>query len=244
MSESIVQFKKSDILCQIEKEAEAVLYYAEKVIKIMIEGDIKTATDFLTEIIRKHKVVKNERDNLIKPVKAKIAEFDEMVKKIIGPLDAAERITKQKMADFYDEQERKRQEAQRKLEERARREEEKRQAEWRAQAEKWAEKGNEKKAQERREMAEQTFTPTPIIPEVPKTMKSDEGAATTFKKDYDIVVKDLAEFIAAVPHMPVDPAQVLSAKLGGIKAFIRATGIQRIPGIVITEKKVVSVRPA
>lgn len=239
MKEAIVKFKKSNDLMQIEKEAVVMLEHARTAIKIQVRGDIKTAAAFMAKVNEKIKFVESE----IKPAKV---EADEYKKKILdlekataGVMKEAVRVTKEKMSIFYQAEERKRIETQRKLDKKTAQEEQKRCEELERQAENWAKKGNEKKAEERRDAAEQTFYATPLIPEAPQTIKSEDGSGATFRKDFDVAIISVDKLIKALLDMPIQLSEVITIRTGPLKAYIKATGNRNIPGVVVTDKHVV-----
>ena len=236
-----MEIKKSEQVVELEQMVPAIQQNAQE-IQVLNEADLPQANAFLIEVTKQLKTIEGERKKLVNPLNETKNRIQDLFKKLAGPFETAQRLVKGKVQVFLEEEEKKRLEVERKLQEKARLEEERRRKELEARAEKWDAKGNEEKAQILREEADQHFVPTPMVEQVQRTTKSEMGSMTG-KTDLEIIVHDPKAFIKAVADgLPLVNAIRIQESV--IKSFVKATGTERIPGVEIRKKKVISVRTA
>lgn len=109
-------------------------------------------------------------------------------KRFLAPLQAAEQAIKTKISIFLVEEEQKRLEAQRKAQAAAEAAERKRKAELEAQAKAHEAAGRTEKAEERRQLAQETFIPTPIVE---STVEKQKGVSTIQVWKFEITDENL-----------------------------------------------------
>ena len=153
-------------------------------------------------------------------------------KRLLAPLQTAEKAIKGKVSAFLLMMEAKRQEEQRKVREKAEAAERKRKEELEAQAKKWEEKGNAEKAEERRQQAEETFVP---VPTVVTTVEPQKGVASIKTWKFEVVKEEL---------VPDEWKIVDEAAIGKVvRSFKDKAKVEKmIPGIRVWSESSVSVR--
>lgn len=204
---------------------------------------VKSQSDYdgCAEFLRSIKGLKKEIDQTFDDSIKKAHEAHKAIvaakKKHYEPLDSAEKIIKQKSLAWYQQEQRKAQEEQRRIEEEARRAEEKRRAELEAQAQKWEEKGNAEKAQERREAAEQVHVPAPVVE---NRVEKAEGQA--IKTIWRAQVIDIVALCRAIAEGKLPPTMV-DPNMKNLNALARTMQDKMTyPGVKFIAEQTMSVR--
>lgn len=168
---------------EFEQKAQDIVATAGKVV-VANNADYTKAVNYLKVIKNFEKTISEEFDPGIAQAHKLHKGLVAQKKKFMEKFYLAEQSVKKKISDFLSLQEKIRIEQQRKVEEDARLAEEKRKAELEKQADHWEQKGNNVKAEERRQMAEEVHIPTPIIP---PEIEKQEGIQTTKRWTFRIV---------------------------------------------------------
>src|SRR5512142_787111 len=150
--------------------------------------------------------------------------------------DRAKGIIENKLRDYRDEERRRAAEEQRKAEETRRKEEERMRAAELKKAEKALDRGNEAKAEEHLQRADEIFVPpVEVQPTVAKTDRTDVGAVTGVL-DITIEVTDQRAVAEAVNNGNL-PEHILDVKLAQVKTWAKGNGIKNMVryGLRITE---------
>ncbi|MCK4761945.1 MAG: hypothetical protein KAW12_07080 [Candidatus Aminicenantes bacterium] len=219
-------------IAKMKNEAEAITVENDK--------EMDTASGFLLEIKPIYKNIEKEKDKIIKPMNEFTKKLRKFFADFMSPLETAEIGIKGKIATYVTEKERKQQAEQSRLAEEARKAEERRKKELLKQAEKHMDKGNLEKAQERIEESQKTFVSTTITPEAKRASRSESGGLVSTQNDIEVTVLDKQKLVAWIANQPnID--KYVSIKLGALKAYIKATGVN-IPGVSHKNIKTVSVR--
>ena len=159
----------------------------------------KEATDYLKTLKDFQVEIKLE----LRPAIQKAHELHRTLtgqeKRLLEPLLDAEKVLRNKITDYLQEEKRKQDEEQKKLQLEAEAKERKRREELEKQAKAHEEKGNIEKAEERREMAEQVHVPVPVVPE---TVDKQQGI--TMRDNWKSEVIDPEAAVRAVfdGHLP------------------------------------------
>jgi len=148
--------------------------------------------------------------------------------RFLKPLQDAEQLVKQKVSDFLNEQERIRLDNQRKEREKADAADKKRKADLEAQAKGHDEAGRPEKAEERRQQAEETHTPVPIVE---SNVTKQEGVSKKVTWKFEIINKNL---IPTSYMMPDEKA--IGAVVRALKGETKITGIRVYPESSISVK--------
>lgn len=199
----------------------------------------------LCKKIKSHiKEIEVDRRGLVKPYNDKVSEINKECKGVTSKLENGERVIKNGMNHFFQEQERKRIEHQRKLEAEA---EAKRKAE-EERARREAEKANQYREQGRDEMADkaearaetaQTVADTIVAPIVENQAKTQ---GVSYKTVYKVIVEDEDRAILACVGNPV-LRQYVSLDVKGLERVAQALkGGFECDGIRVVEDKQVIVR--
>lgn len=159
-------------------------------------------------------------------------------KHYLTPLEEALKIVKRKMGDYEIKQEQERQLEQAKLCAAAEKEEEERKKELDKKIAK-AEKKGDTSLVDILELEKDTMALAPVI--VP-TLSKMNGLSSS--NDYDVTITDAKAFLKAViiGKIQINLDKIITWKLGGIKIYIKTTGTETIPGLLIVKTKNVSVR--
>lgn len=247
--------KEIAIKDETQKKVDNAVSVANSMVVETNQGNVK-ATGFLKMNKEAQKMVSEELDPGIKKANELHKHLTGQKKRILGPLQEAERVIKGKIGAFLDKMEKERLEEQRKAREKAEAEErrireakEKQQREWEAkekakreeaerlEAEGKAEEARKareaadkaaEKAEEREQQAAEAFVPAPIVENKVETQK---GVSRT--KTWKFEVTD---------EMKI-PREYLTVDEKGIGQVVRATqGRVTIPGVRIYADTGVSVR--
>lgn len=177
----------------LEQESSAVVKQAREY-NIATQEEYATAGTWLKDVVKE---LKKEIQDTFDPIVASAHETHKKAttkrKEHLAPVEEAERIVKNKMLAYYQEQKRKEAEAQRKADEEARKAEVKRKKELEEQAQRHEEKGNTEKAEERREMVEDVHVDTQIV--APRVEKI---AGIQVRENWDYEITGKAVLIEAI----------------------------------------------
>jgi ATPase subunit of ABC transporter with duplicated ATPase domains len=190
------------------------------------------ATTFIKNVKSLIKEIGVELDPGIKKANELHKHLTQQKKRILEPLQAAEQTAKLIVSRFLTEQEKIRKEEERKEREKAEAAEKKRKEELLKQAENHEAKGNTEKAEERRQQAEETYIPAPVIE---SKVAKQEGVSTIQKWTFEIVNKSL------IPIGFMKPDEVA---IGGVVRALKnkEKAEQTIPGIRVRCESSVSVK--
>ena len=153
------------------------------------------------------------------------------------PLDEAEKIIKRKSIEWYNEEQRKQREEQKRLDAIAQKKEDARKAELERQAKAHEANGNTEKAEERREMAEEVFVPAPIAEE--RATKADGQAVVT---RWSARVDDLFALCNAIAKGEL-PESCVKPDMPQLNALARTwKGTKSFSGVTFVSEQSLSVR--
>lgn len=152
----------------------------------------------------------------------------------LKPVDEAIAILRDSMNTFSREQERLRLEAQRKAEAEAKAAADKEREKLLTQAVTAEEKGKNDKAESLLERAENVYVaPVTVAPTVAKTVATTAGNITQ-AREVTATVTDIKLFLAAmIQQNPAALAGIVDIKVGPLKAFVKANGLEQYPGLSI-----------
>lgn len=154
---------------------------------------------------------------------------------MLKPVQNWQKTLNGKISDYLTEQENKRKEEQRRLDEERRKEEQAERDKLEKKAEKAEEKGDTDKAEQLKEMAQSVYVPPTIAePQVEKKMTLDSGTVST-KEDIDIEVVNALTVIKEIAsgQLPIGIVAINEAKL---KQYIKSFNLVDVPGCVIRKK--------
>jgi len=104
---SIVQTLSPELtIISLKSQAEELLTYAENRV-IIIDDDVKSATDDLSIIAKAKKVLEDKRKEYVKPLNDQVKIINNTFMLVSGPLLQADAITRQKILAYRKEQEQK-----------------------------------------------------------------------------------------------------------------------------------------
>lgn len=220
----------------IKKEVDGVVEKANKFV-IKTQSDYDKVNEFLIGVKGLIKKVKASYDPICEAANAAWKTAVAQRKEQLDPLEAAEKIVKQRSIEFLEEQDRIRREAEAKAQREAEAAEAKRRAELEAQAKAHEAKGNTAKAEERRQMAEQVaIAPKPVAPTVQKASNQ------ALKDVWNAEVTDLNALVKAVAEgrAPINLIKADEVVIRGIATKMQ--GNFPIPGIRFFSTKQLAVR--
>jgi hypothetical protein len=163
----------------------------------------------------------------------------EQKKKFIAPMVEADKLYRRKRSDYEIELERQAEEARRKADEAAKAEEDRKKKELEEAAIKAeAILGDPAFARELREAAQQVVVESAAPAIV--TQKAPEVAGFASAKDWDISVTNPMLLIQAIAcgDVVVDLGALITWKTGELKAYLKRTNKEEIPGCLVEKKKV------
>ena len=224
----VVEPISTEIALRAQQEAPAILKRAEALV-IFNQGQYEKANSDLKLLKIKIREFDSKRKEITKPLdQAKNAVMD-LFRTPLEILAKAESIVKRAMITYAEEQERLRREEQRKIDAKARVEEDRKRKELAARAEKWAAKGNEAKAEELQEQAEEVHVETPVIAPIAEKPK---GVSYRDKWSVDKIVD--AEKV---------PREYLEINISALNTIAQATkGLAKIAGVTFKCEKILSSR--
>jgi hypothetical protein len=193
--------------------------------------------------------IRERARQFIKSVKEKFAPAKEkahqahveicaLEKGIIDPADRIVKILDKKSSDYLLEEDRKRREAQAKIDAENKRREDAERERLLTLAVKQAENGKAEKAEETLQKAEEVFMPAPILPGLDKSVKPESGG-TSSTKDFDVVVDNPLLVIQeiAAGRLPVSAVKILENVLKNWAKMNRVGDkLPQIKGCRLTEK--------
>ncbi|MCE9567643.1 MAG: hypothetical protein K8U57_37050 [Planctomycetes bacterium] len=187
---------------------------------ILSRGDLAEATDLVKLIKARHKLIEDERTNIVKPINDSVKRINDRFKAILTPLVEAESDIKAKMLTFQQEESRKAEAACKEAEKRA--------------AEEQARLDAEVATMDRAPLPVAAPATVALPPETPKTTYGAFGGVSTIKKVWAYELVDISALASARPDLvTVDAARV--------NAEIRGRGGD-IPGLRVFERETIAVR--
>jgi len=237
-----------EVLIPVEKEnrLQAVLEFCGelKEVKITTQQEYDNAVKLVQKVKTNLKCLEGDRKEIVAPFNAKVKEVNGKYSAVTDKLSNAEIVLKKAMANFFNEQERLRIEAQRKAEAEAaeaRRLAEEKAAKEREKAEAYREQGKDdlaEKAEARADSAEMKAEQT-VAPIIENNAKV---SGVSYKTTYSASILDMETAVNAINANP-SYRHMVSIDL---KAIERLAGTLKgnliLPGIRIMEQKSVSVR--
>jgi hypothetical protein len=224
-----------------DKLNEALTFFESlRSIKVSSQSEYDKALELEKQVKTKINELEKDRKVLVEPDTKRIDNINAEYRAVRLKLENAEKVIKRGRTDFFEEQERKRIEMQRKAEAEAaevrRKAEEKAEAE-RKKAEEYARQGKEEmaaKAFARADSAQVKAEQT-VAPIVAPTYK---GQGASFKDDWVVEVKSTTEAITGCLANPV-LQQFVSLDVAGLQKLTRSMkGNITIPGCTIRATKV------
>ena len=190
------------------------------------------ATDFIKVIKRFQDEIKAELRPAIEKAYELHRHLTSQEKRLLAPLQEAEKAIKTKVGNFLAAEEAKRQEEQRKVTAIAEAAERKRKEALEAQAKAHEAAGRTEKAEERRQLAAETFVPAPIIE---SKVQKQEGVAAVQTWKFEVV----DEMLIPREYLVVDEPGI--GKI--VRAFKNKEKVEKmIPGIRVWAETDVRVR--
>ena len=207
----------------IEKDTKDIVTQAGA-ITITNQSQYENANEFLRADKMLQKRIHETFDPICILARRTWQESNKQLKEHLDPAQAAEKVVKGKMIDYTEEMERKRREEQRKAELKAKAEEDRKRKDLEARAKKWADKGNEAKAEELQEQAEDVHVETAVV-----APKVDKVAGLSYQTIWKFKIVDSDK----IPRVYLMPDEVK------LKKFATAMkGAVPIPGIEFYSEKI------
>lgn len=238
-STSLIPVEKQE---KIQKALE--FFTSLREIKFTNQAEYDRGTELCKQIKAEIKTLEDDRTALVKPFNEKVNVINGTYKDVRSKLENAERVLKSGMSAFFQEQERKRIEAQKKLEAEAeakRKAEEERAEKERQKAEQYRAEGREDmaaKAEARAETAEAVASTT-VAPVVQNTAKVQ---GVTYKTVYKVIVEDQARAIVFCATNPMLSQYVTLDVKGLERVALAMKGKLTCEGLKVIEDKQVVVR--
>ncbi len=198
--------------------------------------DVNPVNEIFQEIKTRVKIIKDWINPLIEAANISHKKLTAKRNELLNPYTEIKAILDGKVSQFYAVEKRKREIAQQKIDEIARKKEQKRIDELEAQAKRLEEKGDLKRAEERREKKEEVFIPPTVIPEMETHVKGSSGSLNMIP-DIEIEITNEMELAkeAVDGHIPIS---CMEFKIGKIKSYCKSFKIKdgQIKGIRIKDK--------
>lgn len=225
----VVEPISTEVAVRAQEEAPVMLKQAEAVV-ILTQEHYEGANGVLKTVKGKYRELDSIRKTITKPLdEAKRAVMD-LFRNPLETLSKAESIIKRAMITYSDEQDRIRREEQRKLEAKARAEEERKRKDIEERAKKWAAKGNEAKAEELLDQAEDVHVEAPVI-----APSIEKPKGVSYREQWSAIVTDEAQV----------PREYLTVNIQALNKVAQATkGALKIPGVEFKMEKILSSRGA
>lgn len=204
------------------------------VAKIKTEESYDNATRIIKELSVSVKILDNDKKALTAPYKYKAKIIDNKYKEVLDVIKGVSKKIKDAMGNYYDKQEAKRIEKQRKIE--AEIEAKRRAAEVQAQkeqetADKYRTEGNEELADKAEARAKTKIDQA--INTVAPIVEKKKNAGISYRTDYSILVTDNETAIKALMKSPLT-SHIVTIDIAALKAMIKvAQGNFNLPGVDI-----------
>lgn len=213
----------TDTAVRAQQEAPVMLKKAEAIV-ILNQDQFEGANSVLNVVKAKYKELDSKRKEITKPLdQAKKAVMD-LFREPLEILSKAKSVIDRVMITYTDEQDRIRREEQRKAELKAKAEEDRKRKDLEARAKKWADKGNDAKAEELQEQAEDVHVETAVV-----ASKVDKVAGLSYQTIWKFKIVDSDK----IPRVYLMPDEVK------LKKFATAMkGAVPIPGIEFYSEKI------
>ncbi|MFX0134742.1 MAG: hypothetical protein ACFFDN_13965 [Candidatus Hodarchaeota archaeon] len=225
--------RQSKEVTRFKKRVSEMLQGAES-IEINTEADLKPANEYLAGIKQYKDTVMVERQKIVEPAHTTWKNAIALFKKLLDPLDKARSIIDGKISAFMLAEKKKRDEAQRKLEEKARLEEEKKKKKLLERAKIWEDRGATDKAEELREEAKEVFIPSEEVQQVEKTQHGEVGK-TTMIEDFDVHIMNKMDVIKQVIESKL-PEAIVNIDEGKLKKYMKDFRLKFLPGVITKPK--------
>lgn len=186
-----------------------------KALIIEDEEGLRRATDMLGWIATLKRQVEERRQFFVKPLNDQVRRVNDFFKEMLRPLETADRILREKVLAYRQEQERKRREEEARL---------------RKMLEKEQKKLEREAAKQGLPAPPPIPTPTASVAPQPKTVEGSLGAVSA-KLVWDFEIEDETKI----------PREFLMVNEKAIRAAIKA-GVRRIPGVRIFQREELAVR--
>jgi len=215
-------------------------------VSVQSDEENKNAGEFLTKIAGMINALEADRKELVAPLKEKTTAIDRRYKEVRDELENGKKVLGAAMAKYHDEQERKRLEAQRKLEleaAEARRKAEAEAEKLKAKAESAREAGKEavaERAEVKAQIAERTASAI-VAPIVANTAKVE---GVSFRNKYVVEVENRAEALKALATDPT-LSRFLEIDVKGLERWVASLGGEGVPlpaGLRIGVERITAVR--
>ena len=220
---------------QLKNTAGALIQQAEALIITDTESQRAANTFFLSCNTMGKRIAEYWKDTKKSAYEAWRSICDKEAEMLRIP-DKAKGIVENKLRDYREVERRRAAEEQRKADDARRKEEQRLKDLEMKRAERALDKGNESKAEEHLQRADEVFVPpVEVSPTVAKTERTEIGSITGIM-DLKIEIVSMRELARAVADGAL-PDHILDAKLGQIKTWAKGNGIKRFSchGLVITE---------
>ena len=225
----VVEPISTEVAVRAQEEAPAILKKAEAVV-IFNQDQYEGANSVLKTVKGKYRDLDSIRKEITKPLDQAKRVVMDLFREPLETLAKAESIIKRAMITYSDEQDRLRIEEQRKLEAKARAEEERKRKELEERAKKWAAKGNEAKAEELQEQAEDVHVEAPIV-----APSIEKPKGVSYRERWHAEVTDEAKV----------PREYLMVNIQALNKVAQATkGALKIPGVEFKCEKELASRVA
>jgi hypothetical protein len=229
MNESVKVYEELSVkVSPVVRRAEAI--------QVSNEAEYDQAALFLTEVKAKQDEVEAERVKVSKPMNEALRAHNDLFKRLSVPLETANRAIKGKMATYFGEQQRIREEAERKARDAARKQEEAERERLQKQAAAAAAKGRVERAEELKQMAAAVYVePVPVAMATETTVVAGSGSVT-MRNDIEVEIVNPYDLLLAIMNDEL-PLDWIRWDLQAIKRRAKADGLRagsdRIAGVRI-----------
>ena len=216
------------VVSKIEKETRDIVAQAKSIV-ITNQAQYEGANTFMRAVKGLQKEIHNTFDPIVSKAHETHKEATNKRREHLDPAINAEKVVKNIMIAYDDKMEAIRREEQRKIDAKARVEEERKRKELAARAEKWAAKGNNIKAEELQEQAEEVEVVAPVV-----AAKVEKPKNVSFRLKYSVDEIVDAEKV---------PREYLEINISALNSIAQATkGLAKIAGVTFKCEKILASR--
>ena len=197
-----------------EKEFPTMREHAEKM-QVLTIGDVEPINEILQKIKERRIYLYSIYHDVTDAANIAHKKAKALENRVIIPYDELKDTLNKKVSYFFTEEKRKRDEKQRKIDLTAEKAEQKRKDELEVQAKRLEEKGDLKRAEERREKKEEVFIPPVVIPEMSRQIQGESGKLSMIP-DIEIEIINEMQLAKEVVNGNI-PLSCMEFKIGKIK---------------------------
>lgn len=213
----VVEPISTEIAVKAQEEAPVMLKKAEAIV-IFNQDQYEGANSVLNAVKSKIKEFETQRKGMTKPLDHVKTAIMDLFRTPLEILVKAKEIIDNVMITYLEEQDRLRREEQKKLDAKAKIDEEKKKKELITRSKKWAGKGNEAKAEELQEQAEDVRVDAPVV-----ALKVEKVAGLSYQKIWKFRITDINK----IPREYMIPDEIkLRRMAGAMKGIISVAGVE------------------